>query len=256
MGTNHKIIVMENLNDTSGKETRPTGDIAHLSAEEATAWHEVLAAGISSQRLVPGSIAVGGTATALYAGHRISNDVDNVLPALKENFDNVLETLEQSSTWKTARTKRPVLILGSIEGVEIGFRQARRIGPIETAAINTTFGEIVVPTLAEMIRIKAFLAYSRNVVRDYLDFAALTTCVDQEQVLSALADLDRLYGHLQTASVALEVAKALSKPEPSDLKQTDLSHYRALEAKWHDWRHTEQICQRFGLLLGRHLVGA
>ena len=126
---------------------------------------------------------------------------------------------------------------------------------IVSASMTTPRGVVVIPTLTEMIGMKAFLAYSRNVVRDFLDFAALTTCADDAHVLEALGALDRLYGHLQSASVALEVAKTLSKPEPIDLQGTDLSRYRALAPEWQDWQRTDRICRGFGVLLGRRLVG-
>jgi hypothetical protein len=228
----------------------------HLSPESADKWQAILAAGIRAQQLVANSVAVGGTAAALYACHRISHDVDNLLPTLKDTFDAVLEALEQSPEWKTARTKKPVLILGNVGGVEIGFRQAKRTEPIATKTVKTIHGELVIPTLAEMIGMKAFLAYSRNAMRDYLDFAALTTCTCEASVLDALTSMDRVYGHLQSASVSLEVAKTLSRPEPSDLQGSELSHYRALAPEWHDWTRIEKICQHFGLLFGQRLVGA
>jgi hypothetical protein len=145
-----------------------------LSPEEAVRWHKTLAAGIKSQQLVPGGIAVGGTAAALYAGHRVSHDVDNLLLGLQDNFDAVLEGLEQSQGWKTARIQKPVLILGKVDEVEIGYRQARRTETIAAIHLPTSAGEIIIPTLAEIIGMKAFLAYARNAVRDYLDFAALS----------------------------------------------------------------------------------
>lgn len=231
---------------------RPRPD---LSAADAAVWDRVVEAGVKGQRLVPGAIAVGGTAAALYAGHRISLDTDHLVYSLKDRFDEVLDVLTAAPEWRTARTNRPVLILGSIGQVEVGFREPRRRTPIETASVRTPGGIIIVPTLLEMIGIKAFVAYSRNALRDYLDFAALTTCVDQEQVLGALFKLDDQYGGLQTASVRLEVAKALAGPRPFDLEGTDLSRYKALAAEWHDWRRTEDTCGRFGLLLGERLMG-
>jgi hypothetical protein len=228
---------------------------AHLSPEEVHTWQTILTAGAEAQRLIPGSVAVGGTAAALYAGHRISYDVDNLLLSLKDTFDAVLESLEQWAEWKTARTKRPVLILGEVQGIEIGFRQARRTQPIANVSMSTPQGTFVIPTLAEILVMKALLAYSRNVVRDYLDFAALTTGAAEAYVLEALSNLDRLYGHLQTSSVALEVAKSLSKPEPIDLQGLDLTRYRALAPEWQDWRRTEQLCQHYGILFGQRLVG-
>lgn len=228
--------------------------IANLSPAEQKEWNEIIIAGIKAQELIEGSIAVGGTASALYAGHRISRDTDHLLMSLKENFDAVLEKLSESSEWKLARTKKPVLILGSINDVEVGFRQSRRTKPIETIFIETSFGKLVVPTLDELIGMKAYLAYNRNATRDYLDFAALSECVGQDEVLAALLKLDDRYGELQTASVSLEVAKALAKAEPFDLEKLDLSNYKALVSEWQDWRKIEKICRRFGLLLGEKLI--
>jgi predicted nucleotidyltransferase component of viral defense system len=165
-----------------------------------------------------------------------------------------LEKLNESPEWKLARTKKPVLILGSINDVEVGFRQSRRTKPIETTIIETNFGKLVVPTLNELIGMKAYLAYSRNATRDYLDFAALSECIGQDEVLAALLKLDERYGELQTASVSLEVAKALAKAEPFDLEEMDLSNYKALASEWQDWRKIEKICRRFGILLGEKLI--
>lgn len=230
------------------------GKKANLSSAEQKEWNEIIIAGIKAQELIKGSIAVGGTATALYAGHRISRDTDHLLMSLKENFDAVLEKLSQSPEWKLARTKKPVLILGSINDVEVGFRQSRRTKPIDTTAIETFFGKLVVPTLDELIGMKAYLAYSRNATRDYLDFAALSECVGQDEVLASLLKLDDRYGELQTASVSLEVAKTLAKAEPFDLEEMDLSNYKALVSEWQDWRKIEKICRRFGVLLGERLI--
>ncbi len=225
-----------------------------LSSEDAALWDRVVEAGVKAQCLVPGAVAVGGTAAALYAAHRISMDTDHLVYGLKDRFDEVLDALAASPDWQTARTNRPVLILGSIGQVEVGFRDPRRPTPIGTVPVRTPSGMIVIPTLAEMTGIKAFLAYSRNATRDYLDFAALTTCSSQDQVLATLLKLDDQYRGLQTASVRLEVAKALASPRPFDLEETDLSRYKALAPEWHDWRRTEEICRRFGLLLGERLI--
>ena len=225
-----------------------------LSLEEQKEWNEIIRAGIKAQELIEGSIAVGGTASALYAEHRISRDTDHLLMSLKENFDSIIEKLSESAEWKLSRTRKPVLILGSINDVEVGFRQSRRTLPIETAEIETDYGKLVVPTLDELIGMKAYLAYSRNATRDYLDFAALSECAAPEEVLCTLLKLDERYGELQTTSVGLEVAKALTKAEPFDLEETDLSNYKALASGWRNWHKIEKICRRFGVLLGERLI--
>ncbi len=162
--------------------------------------------------------------------------------------------LETQAEWKTARVNPPVLILGSIGGVEVGFRQLKRSLPIETQTLQTDAGPLVVPTLDEMIGMKAFLAYDRNATRDYLDFAALTECAAPHGTLDALLKLDARYGALQTASVGLEVAKALCAVTPFDLDESELPRYKGLTEKWHRWEATRAICQRFGVQLGEALV--
>lgn len=231
------------------------GKKVNLSPDEQKEWNEIIIAGIKAQELIEGSIAVGGTAAALYAKHRISRDTDHLLMSLKENFDEVLEKLSQSPEWKLARTKKPVLILGSINEVEVGFRQSKRTKRIETTVIETDYGKIVVPTLDELIGMKAYLAYSRNATRDYLDFAALSEYMTEREVLDSLLKLDERYGDLQITSVGLEVAKALTEAAPFDLDAIDLSKYKTLAADWQSWGKIEETCNRFGGLLGEKLIG-
>ncbi|MCY7346983.1 MAG: hypothetical protein LH614_12280 [Pyrinomonadaceae bacterium] len=229
---------------------------SNLSPDEQNGWNKIIIAGIKAQELIEGSIAVCGTAAALYAGHRVSRDTDHWLMFLRENFDEVLEKLNQLPEWKLARTKKPVLILGSINDVEVGFRQSRRTKAIETTLVKTDFGNLTVPTLDELIGMKAYLAYSRNATRDYLDFAALSECAAEQEVLDSLSKLDERYGELQTASVGLEVAKALTEAKPYDLDEVDLSEYKMLAADWRNWNKIEEICGRFGVLLGKKLIGS
>ncbi len=224
------------------------------SVSKMAGWAGILKAGVHAQRLVPGAVCVGGTAAALYAGHRVSQDTDHLLPALRDHFEEVRARLEAQPEWKTARVSPPVLILGSIGGVEVGFRQLKRSVPIETQTLPTEAGPLVVPTLDEMLGMKAFLAYDRNATRDYLDFAALTECATPQAVQAALLKLDSRYGTLQTASVRLEVAKALCAAAPFDLDESELPRYKGLTKKWHRWETTRAICQRFGVLLGEALV--
>mgnify|MGYP007080472276 CR=1 FL=1 len=233
---------------------KPSESAASLAHARAVEWAGILRAGVQAQRLVPGAVCVGGTAAALYAGHRVSLDTDHLLTELRDHFEDVRARLEAQPGWKTARVNPPVLILGSIGGVEVGFRQLKRSLPLETQTWLTEAGPLVVPTLDEMLGMKAFLAYDRNATRDYLDFAALTECASPPTVLDALLKLDARYGALQTASVGLEVAKALCAAAPFDLDESELPRYKELTEKWHRWETTRTICQRFGVLLGEALV--
>lgn len=226
---------------------------AGITPEEKKGWERTLEAGVIAQSLV-GGIAVGGTAAAIYAGHRLSMDTDHLMMDLRGHFDEVLDKLSESEEWKTARLKRPVLILGSINDCDVGFRQSLRSLPIETVKADTKFGELEIPTLNEMIGMKAFLLYRRNALRDFLDFAALAECTTEAEVISSLMKLDERYGELQTISLRLEVSRALVNPEPVDLEGTDISHYRSLSSEWHDWNRTVDICKKFGFLLGEQIV--
>jgi hypothetical protein len=45
-------------------------------------WERVLSAAAHLQRILPEAVLVGGTASALYAKHRLSTDADHVLADL------------------------------------------------------------------------------------------------------------------------------------------------------------------------------
>ena len=87
---------------------------------EPPEWEEVLSSAAHLQRILPDAVLVGGTAAAIYAGHRLLTDADHVLTDLRGRFDQVLAELESVAGWKTARVRPPVQILGSLDGIETG----------------------------------------------------------------------------------------------------------------------------------------
>lgn len=196
-------------------------------------WERLLAAERHLQALVPGSVLVGGTAAALHAGHRISLDGDHVLTDLTERFEEVLADLEAAAGWQTSRVRRPVLILGSLDGILTGIRQLRRVRPLETEEI----AGLRVPTLAEMARIKAWLLATRATMRDYLDTVVLFERLEEAGVLKALGSLDELYPQASGASVLAEVIERLGAAQPIDEASVDLTTYRSLSPPWNDWDH-------------------
>ena len=208
---------------------------------------KVLKAAARLQRLVPKTVLVGGTAAALHAGHRISLDDDHVLEDLRERFDHVLAALEETKGWVTARVKRPVMILGRLDGVETGIRNLIRRRPLEVEKRRIGRRSLRVPTLPEMLRVKAWLCLMRNATRDYLDFAALAARLGDDDAAEIVAALDDYYAdHLGPGGrrVALQVARQLSEPRPDDLSEIDLSSYRRLDRRWHDWRAVADACAR------------
>jgi hypothetical protein len=189
----------------------------------------------------PDAVLVGGTVAALYAGHRVSLDADFVLTDLRERFGQLLTALESDPDWVTGRLKPPVLILGHFKGVETGLRQLRRSAPLETTEISVRDQHLRVPTLHEILRIKGWLAVSRNATRDYLDLAALSVQAGLPEAAQALAELDRCYRDIyhpdaeRDVSVALQLARQLAEPAPYDLDETDLSSYKRLDPRWQNW---------------------
>ena len=214
-----------------------------MSPQES--WEQVLAAAARLQRLVPDAILVGGTAAATHASHRVSLDDDHVLADLRERFDEILDHLERSDGWVTARVNRPVLILGSLDGVETGIRQLIRIRPLEIEEIETPAGRLRVPTLEEMLRVKAWLVLRRNATRDYLDTVALADRLGVDAAAAVVLELDTFYEDQAGAGgrrIATQLAKQLADPAPYDLSEIDLLTYRALQPRWRDWANVEEAC--------------
>ena len=156
-------------------------------------WELVLSSAARLQRIFPDAVLVGGTASAIHAEHRFSRDADHILTDLRVRFDAILAELESIAGWKTARVKRPVLILGSLDGIETGIRQLVRDEPLETTVLNYHGEILTVPTEAEILRVKGVLILKRNATRDYLDFIALATHMGDTNAVAALQSFDRLY---------------------------------------------------------------
>lgn len=207
----------------------------------------VLKAAARLQELVPDAVLVGGTAAALHARHRVSLDDDHVLEDLRLRFDDVLRALEDTEGWVTARVKRPVLILGSLDGVETGIRNLIRSRPLEVQQVDVGGHALRVPTLEEITRIKAWLCLMRNATRDYVDFAALADRLGEEKAARVVYALDDYYADQVGPGgrrIAAQAAKQLAEPRPGDLSDVDLTAYRELDPRWHDWGAVADACGR------------
>ena len=205
-------------------------------------WEEVLSSAAHLQTLLPDAVLVGGTASALYAQHRLSRDADHVLTDLRQRFDEVLAQLESVAGWKTARVNRPVLILGSLDGIETGVRQLIRDQPLETQVVDYRGTLITVPTESEILRIKGILILKRNATRDYLDFVALADHLGDESAAQALSALDKFYPQDNGESPLQQLQVQLAHAIPYDLEETLLSEYKNLASRWHDWAVVKASC--------------
>ena len=208
------------------------------------AWEAVLESLCRLQNVVPDAVLVGGTALALYAGHRHSFDHDHVLPDLRDRFDTVLEQLESVASRETAGIGRPVLILGSLDGVETGVRQLRRTAPLETTVMRVGEHDATLPTLPEVLRIKAFLCLDRNATRDYLDLAALAAHMGIEAAGQALWRMDELYPQKNgdTWAVRTQLVMQLAAPPPYDLDRVNLAEYKGVKPPFDQWSHVVAVC--------------
>jgi hypothetical protein len=197
------------------------------------------------QRLVPGAVLVGGSAAILYADHRESRDHDHVVADLGDRFEMVLEAVEEDEGWATNRVTPGKVILGNLDGIEAGVRQMIRREPLEVTKASAPSGdEVTVPTIEETLRIKAFLVVRRNQTRDYLDLAALSDCMGTDLAAKTLAQIDDYYAdqHQGGDGVASQLVRQLSDPKPADSSVIDqLSSYRRLRRRWHDWDTVTEI---------------
>lgn len=163
-------------------------------------------------------------------------------PDLGDRFDEILAQLESVSGWKTARVQRPVQILGSLDGIETGVRQLIREEPLETTTIDFKGHAITLPTEREILRIKGALILKRNATRDYLDFVALADHMGSDETAGALCPFDRLYPQPNGESPLQQLQVQLSNPLPYDLDKMELSQYRNLAGRWHDWDVVKRAC--------------
>lgn len=201
-------------------------------------FRSVLEAAARLQEILPDAVLVGGSAAAHHAGHRVSLDDDHVLTDLRERFDEVLGALEETDGWVTARVRPRVLILGRLDGVETGIRQLIRRRPLEVEEVRVGARPLRVPTLHEILRIKAWLVLRRNATRDYLDLVALAGRLGNESAARAIIGLDEYYEDQLGPGgqrIATQLCRQLAEPAPYDLSEIDLARYRALDDRWRDW---------------------
>ena len=220
-----------------------------MPADALPEWDRLLSSAARLQRILPSAVLVGGTAAAIHAKHRFSRDADHVLSNLKQRFDQVLAELESVAGWKTARVRRPVMILGSLDGIETGVRQLIRETPLETVCIQYDGEDVTVPSMAEILRIKGVLILKRNATRDYLDFVALADALGSDAVVDALQNFDELYPQPTGESALQQLQTQLAKPLPYDLDDTRLDEYKDLVLKWQDWSTVGSVAAEIADLL-------
>jgi hypothetical protein len=212
-------------------------------------WERVLTSAAHLQSILPNAVLVGGTASVLYAGHRFSGDADHVLTDLRSRFDEILAEKESVAGWKTARVKRPVQILGSLDGIETGIRQLIRDTPMDTTVIDYHGAKLTVPAEGEILRIIGVLILKRNASRDYIDFVALADPMGDEHVAEELSGFDRIYPQPDGESALQQLLIQLSNPMPYDLEGMNLAENKNLDPKWHGWKSVKSACSHLSTVI-------
>ena len=205
-------------------------------------WEQVLSAAARLQRVLPGTVLVGGTAAAIHVRHGLSRDADHVPTDLRIRFNQVLADLESVAGWTTAGIQKPLLALGSLDGIETGVRQLIREEPLETVVVETAGGRLTVPTHEEILRIKGVLLLRRNATRDYVDFAALADGLGEARAAEAFERFDLLYPQDSGESSLQQMLVQLVSPQPFDLEEGGLSEYKDLDRRWHEWSEVKSVC--------------
>lgn len=206
--------------------------------QEPVSLDAVLEGAARLQELVPGAVLVGDSAAAYHADHRLSFDHDHVVVDLAARYDSVLSTLEALDDWSTARLAGGKLILGELGGIETGIRQMVRRRPLEVEEVPLGNRVLRVPTLDEILRIKAWLVVTRNRTRDYLDAAALSDRIGAVSAGRMLARMDEFYAEVnrRPEAVATQVTRQFADPAPKDPSViSGLASYKQLDPRWHDW---------------------
>lgn len=163
--------------------------------------------------------------------------------AAPSKYDQSIAALESIVGWRTKRRVKGKLVLGSIDKIEAGLRNQRRSAPLETITLELANGrKLKVPTVEEMLRIKAYLVVERNATRDYLDVAALSNHLGLPRSVQALNRMNDLYAEFagEGGDMLTTVVVKLSNPDPYDLTEVDLSEYKGIIAPWNDWRAVEE----------------
>jgi hypothetical protein len=218
-------------------------------------WERLLAHAAILQAKVPSAVLVGGTAAALHAGHRVSFDHDHVLKDLATHYEKAIAALESIAGWRTKRRIRGKLVLGEIEGIDAGLRNQRRSAPLETTSITMPGGQILkVPTIEEMLRIKAFLVVERNATRDYLDVAALSHHLGTVKSVRAIERMRQLYAEFaeEAGDIMISITVKLAAPDPYDLTEVDLTEYKGIIPPWNDWRAVQKQCRSLAVAMLRN----
>jgi hypothetical protein len=127
---------------------------------------------------------------------------------------------------------------------------------ISCRTYDSPYGEIVLPTFAEMLRIKGYLFVRRNATRDLVYFVALADRLIELEgdgaLKEALRNLDRMCPQSNNQSVTRQLALQLAEPKPMDLRRGNLEQYRVLNDRYRTWDQVKKRALELGSEIERY----
>ncbi|MDR1079683.1 MAG: hypothetical protein LBQ79_01625 [Deltaproteobacteria bacterium] len=118
---------------------------------------------------------------------------------------------------------------------------------METTTFEHWGMKLVVPTEAELIKIKSVAILARNATRDFIDLAALAEHSGPEKTIAALKDLDRVC-HLDNSQSALQLLQImLLNPVPKELNEINFKNYKEILPKWQNWDFVAGVLKRLAM---------
>jgi hypothetical protein len=131
--------------------------------------------------------------------------------------------------------------------IEVTVFQLSRILPLETISFERDGLSTIVPSDAEILRIKCGLALLRNSTRDYVDLAALSTRLGASMAATALKDFDRFYSLREERFLLVQLLDMISTPLPYDLATARLETNEEFGPEWRVWERTTAVLQKLSI---------
>ena len=126
----------------------------------------------------------------------------------------------------------------ALDALETEAAVARRT-PVETTNVQLPTGDrLQIPTAAETLRMKGFLALCRNTRTDFAELADLADAVGIDNAARVLARIDGYYsaGRRERLWIATQLVRRLADPIPSEALDDDRWSGPDADARWDDVR--------------------
>jgi hypothetical protein len=83
----------------------------------------------------------------------------------------------------------------------------------------------------------------------FVSFVALADHMGDEPAGHALQSFDRLYQQESGESPLQQLQVQLASAMPYDLEETELSEYKNLASRWHDWQMVKAACSHLATVI-------